>query len=191
MSQSIAEIHAKILPLVGKNYTLPITKNKGLPGIFLQDLLGIPTSQDCLDCSDGELKLFPAKKLKKGTLVPKETIAITMLSRDELLTHDFISSKVYHKMKKMLIVPYYRVEGNIFFLHPTLIHMECAEFAEMYRVLESDYNAIRKNYIETGTLTSKTGKFLQNRTKGPGHGSTSRAFYLRPLFMKECVPLIL
>jgi len=32
-------------------------------------------------------------------------------------------------------------------------------------------------------LTGDTGKYVQARTKGRGHGSTSRAFYARPAFV--------
>lgn len=189
MSQTVEEIYAKFIPLVGKEYTLPITKNKGLPGHFLEDLLGIPQTPNCLDCSDGELKIFPVKKLKNGTLVPKETIAVTMLSTDELRANDFNASKCCKKMTKMLIVPYYRSGNTIQFMKPKIVDRGCEEFAELYGTLESDYNQIRKNYIDSGVLQSATGKLLQNRTKGAGHGSTSRAFYLRPAFMKQCVPL--
>lgn len=191
MAQTIADIHAKFIPLVGKEYTLPITANKGLPGNFLEDLLGIPHTSNCLDCSDGELKIFPVKKLKNGKLVPKETMAITMLSTDELRTNDFKTSKCCKKMSRMLIVPYYRDGDSIRFMNPKIIDRECAEFADLYNTIESDYNEIRQNYIENGVLQSETGTLLQNRTKGAGHGSTSRAFYLRPEFMKICIPLSL
>jgi hypothetical protein len=191
MSQTVADIHAKFLPLVGNKYTLPVTANKGLPGQFLEDLLGIPHTSNCLDCSDGELKLFPVKKLKNGKLVPKETIAVTMLSTDDLRTCEFNSSRCCKKMSRMLVVPYYREGDTIQFMSPRLIDKSSPEFAELYATVESDYNEIRKTYIENGGLHSNTGKLLQNRTKGAGHGSTSRAFYLRPEFMKRCVPLSL
>jgi hypothetical protein len=187
MSQTVAEIYARFLPLVGRVYTLPITRNKGLPGHFLEDLLGIPHTSNCLDCSDGELKLFPVKKLKDGTFVPKESIAVTMLSTDELRANDFTMSRCCKKLSRMLVVPYLRSGDDIQFMSPRIIDRECAEFAEVYNTLECDYNDIRKNYIENGILQSATGKFLQNRTKGKGHGSTSRAFYLRPAFMKQTI----
>ena len=82
MSQSIADIFLKINRIVGMAYILPKTGNKGLPGIFLEELLGIPQTSNCLDCSDGELKTFPVKRLKSGNLVPKESIAVTMLSTE-------------------------------------------------------------------------------------------------------------
>lgn len=189
MSQTIADIHAKFIPLVGNEYTLPITANKGLPGQFLEDLLGIPHTSNCLDCSDGELKIFPVKKLKNGTLVPKETMAITMLSTDDLRACEFKSSKCCKKMSKMLLVPYYRNGDKIQFMSPKVIDKEIDTFAELYNLIETDYNEIRKNYIESGVLRSQTGTLLQNRTKGAGHGSTSRAFYLRQEFMKRYVPL--
>jgi DNA mismatch repair protein MutH len=189
MSQTIAEIHTKFIPLIGKEYTLPITTNKGLPGTFLEDLLGIPHTTNCLDCSDGELKLFPVKKLKNGAVVPKESIAVTMLSTDELSKNDFKSSKCCKKMSRMLLVPYYRNGDNITFMNPKIIDRDCAEFVELFNTFESDYNQIRTNFIENGVLQSETGTLLQNRTKGTGHGSTTRAFYLRPAFMKQFVPL--
>jgi hypothetical protein len=190
-SQHIADIYTKCLPLVGTVYTLPKTANKGLPGQFLEDLLGIPHTSNCLDCVDGEVKLFPVKKLKKGGLVPKETIAVTMLSTEELRTCDFNTSKCCKKLSRMLVVPYYRIGDTIRFMAPKLIDRSVADYAEVYTTIESDYNQIRKNYIETGLLQSATGTLLQNRTKGKGHGSTSRAFYLRPEFMKRCIPLSL
>ena len=189
MSQTIADIYAKFIPLIGNEYTLPVTANKGLPGNFLEGLLGIPRTSNCLDCSDGELKIFPVKKRKNGTLVPKETMAITMLSTDELRACEFKASKCCRKMSKMLLVPYYRSGDNIRFMSPKIIDREIPTFTELYNRIEADYNEIRKNYIETGALHSETGILLQNRTKGAGHGSTSRAFYLRTEFMKRYVPL--
>jgi hypothetical protein len=60
---------------------------------------------------------------------------------------------------------------------------------EIAAALRADYDAIRQKFLLDGTLTGATGKLLQNRTKGTGHGSTSRAFYLRKGFMKSLVPI--
>jgi hypothetical protein len=185
---TVQEIHEKLDSLVGTTYELPITTNKGKPGQHLEKLLGIPQSSACLDCADGELKLFPVKKTRAG-LVPKETIAVTMLDRDELRTNDFASSKCCKKMSRVLVVPYLREGDTIQYLAPTLIDKENPAYKSLYDQFEQDYNAIRQGFIETGLLESKTGVFLQNRTKGPGHGSTSRAFYLRPACMKQYVPI--
>ena len=190
MPHTIAEIYAKCLPLVGIDYKVPITANKGRPGLFLEELMGIPHTSNCLDCSDGEVKTFPVK-LQNGKLVPKETMAITMLSTDELRACDFNSSKCCKKMSRMLVVPYYRNGDMIRFMNPKIIDRESDEYADLYKTFESDYTEIRTTYMENGILQSKTGTLLQNRTKGAGHGSTSRAFYLRPDFMKKYIPLSL
>jgi DNA mismatch repair protein MutH len=185
--QTVSSIFEKVLRIVGTSYTLPKTTNKGLPGQFLEDLLGIPHTSNCLDCSDGELKLFPVKQLKEGGFVPKESIAVTMLSPDELRTTEFNASKCCKKMSRMLLVPYYRTEDVIQFMAPKIV--DRSECSELYAIVEADYNEIRKKYIETGILQSETGTLLQNRTKGAGHGTTTRAFYLRPAFMKQCMNL--
>ena len=196
MSQTIAEIYRKILPIVGQKYKCPITKNKGLPGLFLEELLGIPHTSNCLDCDDGEVKTFPVikkinKKTKEEKLVPKETMAITMLSKDELKSNDFESSKFYTKMSRVLMVPYLRDGDNIEFMTPTIIDKDCDECTEIYETIKTDYELIRNKFIANGTFKSRDGTLLQNRTKGAGHGTTSRAFYLRPDFMKRYVPLSL
>jgi hypothetical protein len=192
MAQTIDEVHERCLLIVGREYNLPITGNKGLPGIFLEDLLGIPHTSRCLDCADGELKIFPVKKLKSGKLVPEQTMAITMLSPDELRTNDFNASKCCKKMSRMLVVPYYRNGDTIMYMTPKIIDRQNIEFAELYATIESDYNEIRNNYIENGILQSETGTLLQNRTKGQGgSGPRTRAFYLRKEFMQQYVPLSL
>ena len=179
---SIQDVIKKITPLLGQVYTLPVTSNKGKVGLFLEDLADIPHTSNPLDCTDGEVKTVPLKKLK-DKYVLKESIAITMLSKNDLQEHDFKSSKCFKKMNRMLIIPYLRDGDTIQFTE--LILMEKGVFGELYDALETDYNEIRKNYMETGILTSKTGDLLQNRTKGAGHGSTSRAFYLRPCILAE------
>lgn len=189
MSQTIAELYTKINEIVGKEYVLPKTSNKGRPGQFLEDLLGIPHTSNCLDASDGEVKTVPIKMLKNGTYVPKETIAVTMLSTDELRECHFKSSKCCKKMSKMLVVPYLRTGDIIVFMKPKIVDKDSEEYSSVYSAIEADYDEIRKNYVENGILQSKTGSLLQNRTKGAGHGSVSRAFYLRPQFVKDCIEL--
>jgi DNA mismatch repair protein MutH len=187
MSQTVEEISVKLLPIIGKTFTLPTIKNKGRIGQFLETLLGIPHTSNCLDCLDGELKTFPIKELKNKKIVPKETICVTMLSEDELRTNNFKSSKCYKKMNKMLVVPYYRNGDKIAFTTPKIIQLE-SDYPELYIQIVSDYNEIQKNFIENGILQSKTGKLLQNRTKG-AKNTITRAFYLRPEFMKQTIPL--
>jgi DNA mismatch repair protein MutH len=187
MNQTIDEIYGKLVPFVGVEMELPATKNKGLVGLMAEKILGIPPTPNCLDCVDGELKTFPLKRLKNGQLVPKETIAVTMLAPEQLKEHEFQASRCYKKMSRMLIVPYLRTGDIVQFMTPQIICREDAKYAELYAIMEADYTQIREEYLATGVIQSKTGKLLQSRTKGTGHGSTSRAFYLRPEFMKRCL----
>ena len=184
---TIEEIHDKMQSIVNVTYTLPVTTNKGLPGVFLEQMLGIPQSSACLDCEDGELKMFPVKRLKNGQIVPKETIAVTMLSPEHLREHSFEESKCRKKMGRMLLVPYERTGDEIQYMRPVIIDLSDPRYADLYKIFEEDYETIRRQFVESGVLESKTGKMLQNRTKGAGHGSTSRAFYLRPEFAKKYV----
>lgn len=185
------DIHTKILSLLGKQYLCPVTKNKGKPGLLLEMMTGIPQTSNCLDCSDGELKTVPVVRNKSGKLVPKETIAVTMLNHDDLRASDFKSSKCFMKMKRVLVVPYLRNGDHIQFITPVLIDATQDAYASIYAELEKDYNNIRSQFIGANSLQSSTGNYLQNRTKGAGHGSTSRAFYLRKKFVEDYVPLSL
>jgi DNA mismatch repair protein MutH len=51
----------------------------------------------------------------------------------------------------------------------------------IYRQVKADYDLARDTIKYKGfdALTGRMGVFVQPRTKGPGHGSTSRAFYAR------------
>jgi len=53
--------------------------------------------------------------------------------------------------------------------------------------VKEDYDLVRNTIIERGfsALTGRIGVFIQPRTKGAGHGSTTRAFYARASFLKK------
>jgi DNA mismatch repair protein MutH len=179
---TIAEVMDRLQPYINVKIHLPKTPNKGMTGFLLEKYAGIPTSSDCLDCIDGEVKSFPVKIIKKtGAFVPKETIAITMLDRDNLKTSEWEGSRCAKKMQRILYIPYHR-EGEYITIGNLILIDACEPaVAAAFTQIKDDYKVIKKLYEETETLTSATGKYLQNRTKGPGHGSTSRAYYLRPL----------
>ena len=56
--------------------------------------------------------------------------------------------------------------------------LDFSETDELILEIKQDYDFIRNKLIKKGfeTLTGKDGKWMQARTKGAGHGSTSRAF---------------
>lgn len=61
----------------------------------------------------------------------------------------------------------------------------------IYQQIKADYELVRTCIKEQGfaALSGKMGKYIQPRTKGAGHGSTSRAFYARTTFLKQIIDL--
>jgi hypothetical protein len=175
MRQTIIQIQKRMMGVLGNSYTSPIVANKGAVGHLLEDILEIPRSSECLDCSDGEVKVVPLKRLKNGKIVPKETIAITMMEKEFT---DFEDSRCFKKMSRMLVIPYLRDGNTIMFYEPTLIELK----DELLKTIKADYDLIRSS-----ALQSKIGKYLQTRTKGPGGNIKTRAFYLRTLFTRDFV----
>ena len=67
--------------------------------------------------------------------------------------------------------------------------------------LEGDlYDAVKRDYLTVqgcirdpqrgfAALSGRMGVFIQPRTKGAGHGSTTRAFYARTAFLKRFIAL--
>jgi len=60
---------------------------------------------------------------------------------------------------------------------------------EIYDQIRADYDMVRETIRTKGflTLTGKMGVYIQPRTKGRGHGSTTRAFYARTTFIKQFI----
>jgi DNA mismatch repair protein MutH len=171
---TLEQVKTRLLEkVVGQTAHIPKTRNKGLVGLWIEAQTGIPMSSACLDCVDGEVKLFPVKN-KAGTFVAKETIAVTMVDQVALRSESFEESRVFRKLQNTLYVPYFRDGDDVHFFAP--VHLTAAH--PIFVQLKADFEAIRASAV----LTARVGHYLQTRTKGPGHGSTSRAFYLRPLF---------
>jgi len=75
-----------------------------------------------------------------------------------------------------------------------LLKVKTFDFLEtdtLIKEIEADYEFIRTKLVTQGfaALTGKDGKWIQARTKGAGHGSTSRAFYARKDLIKEIIKL--
>ena len=176
MRPCIQEVRQRLSAICGVSHIAPIERNKGKPGHLLETLLGIPHSSSCLDLTDGEVKCAPFKT-KKGVLVPKETVCVTMVSAEDL-TKPFRESRVYEKLKNCLFVRYTRNGDSITYDSPIYF----TESSPLMPLIEADYLLIQEKAKE-GQLSSSFGSLLQTRTKGPGHGSTSRAFYLKKDFL--------
>ena len=62
---------------------------------------------------------------------------------------------------------------------------------DVYEIVKSDYNLVRETIQNEGfeALSGRMGQYVQPRTKGAGHGTTSRAFYARTGFVKHILGL--
>jgi DNA mismatch repair protein MutH len=134
-----------------------------------------------------ELKSVAFRQVK-GTLVPKETMAITMINPDELCAHSFFESHCWAKLKTIVFCAVMWHGPNS--QSAELLKVASLDFAEtddLILEIKADYDLIRQKLIEDGfaALTGKDGKWIQARTKGAGHGSTSRAFYARTRLVKK------
>ena len=170
----------------GRRFLCPKERNKGKAGLFLEGLLGIPTSSACLDCVDGEIKAFPQIKAGPrcrlaipGEYYPKETVAVTMMKPSDLPNISWLDSRVRRKLCCTLFVSYVRDNDHIEWHEERLFDKK----HELFTQLEADYCAIQAQFAEHNETSSKIGKLLQVRTKGPGGDKKSHAFYLRKQFM--------
>ncbi|GAB3583504.1 PDDEXK family nuclease [Hymenobacter daeguensis] len=160
-------------------------KNKGWAGHTLERFLSLPlNSSRAPNFGSWELKSTSLVRSKRDrSLRVKETIAITMLDPVEITQKEFEESHLYNKLRKTLIVA--RIHESQQEEH-SLLH-SIAEFnltnPALYRALKADYDLIRETVRKGNALTGRLGKYIQPRTKGAGHGSTSRAFYARPVLV--------
>jgi hypothetical protein len=179
---SLDEAETRIRVLLGASHSVPLSVNKGSVGLWLERAVGIPASGACLDCVDGELKVFPLMTNRAGALVSKETVAVTMVDASLLCSQAFEDSRVYKKLENTLFVPYLRTGNDVVFYTPVRFTKEHA----LMEKLKEDYGVLQTN-ARAGVFTGTLGEYLQTRTKGAGHGSTSRAFYLRRKFVEKAV----
>lgn len=167
-------------------------KNKGWAGQVVEHYLGLPqNSRQAPDFGSWELKVVPLSRAADGTLRVKESMAITMIEPAEVVASKFEDSYLYDKLRSLVVVA--RIFENV--ADTSSILHSAAEFdlddAAIRRQVEDDYEAIRQIIRIKGfdALTGDTGKYVQARTKGRGHGSTSRAFYARALFVAHILNL--
>jgi len=163
-------------------------QNKGWKGLVLERLVGLQTNiSKAPNGLTYELKSV-AFHYVKNELVPKETMAITMINPAELKAHSFFESHVWAKLKTIVfcaVMWHGTNSGKAELLKVT--SLDFSETDELIQEIKTDYDFIRHKLITKGfkSLTGKDGKWIQARTKGAGHGSISRAFYARTKFVKK------
>jgi DNA mismatch repair protein MutH len=167
--------------------------NKGWAGHVCERHLGIPiNSAQSPNFGSWELKSVPLKRLKNGHLSFKETMAITMIDPYQVSRTPFEQSHLLAKLKKAVCVA--RIVGSNVD-EPTIIHsiVTIDLESEVYEIVKKDYELVRECLNDPlkgfAFLTGKMGIYIQPRTKGAGHGSQSRAFYARPIFLSNYINL--
>ena len=186
----------KDLRLLADEYGIPIWKNghenKGWAGLVIERYLGLPqNSRQAPDFGDWELKVVPLRRDAAGKLRVKESMAITMLEPAEVLASKFEDSHLYDKLRSMLVVS--RIYESPQELH-SMLHA-AAEFdldnPKIREQVAADYETIRSQIRNGGidSVTGDLGQLVQARTKGRGHGSKTRAFYARAIFVARILNL--
>ena len=163
-------------------------QNKGWKGLVLERLAGLETNvSKAPNGLSWELKSVSFHN-KKEILTPKETMAITMINPKELLEHEFFESHCWSKLKSIIFCAVLWNGHNAEKAELLkVVNMDFLENDELIQEIKADYDFIRNKLKKQGfgALTGKDGKWIQARTKGPGHGSTSRAFYARTGLVKK------
>lgn len=164
-----------------------VERNKGWAGHVCEVHLGMAlNSSPEPNGGSWELKQVSLKRTAEGFLTAKETMAITMLSPQRVLAQPFETSDVLKKLRRLVLV------ARVFFPNSPLAPVALVREADIsvetpliFNQVREDYELIRKVLREEGfsALSGKMGKLIQPRTKGAGHGSTTRAFYARTQFV--------
>lgn len=171
-------------------------QNKGWKGLVLERLAGLQTNvSKAPNGLSYELKSV-AFHYVKNELVPKETMAITMINPEELKAHSFFESHCWAKLKAIVFCAVKWNGKNS--ESAELIKVASLDFAEddeLIKEIKADYDFIRKKLIKHGfeSLTGKDGKWIQARTKGIGginprtgkRRPITRAFYARTSLVKK------
>ena len=160
-------------------------------GHVIQLYLGLPLdSRQAPDTLGWELKVVPLI-VERGVYVPKETMAITMIDVTDVLGKSFGASHLFEKLRSMIVC------GRLFVgrdeTSSVLLTVGTFDLVdpETRKTVERDYELVRDQIRSHGfeSLSGRMGTLVQPRTKGPGHGSISRAFYARKEFVTAILGL--
>ena len=190
----LSELIGKDLRLLADKYEVTVfregKRNKGWAGHVLERHLNLPiNSSQSPNFGSWELKIVPLKYLQSGKLTVKETMAITMIDPYNVESTDFGDSHLLAKLRKLIVAAriWESAEEKRSILHAVTAFD--LDDSAIYDQIKADYDLVRETIRTTGfsTLTGKMGVYIQPRTKGRGHGSTTRAFYARTTFLKQFI----
>lgn len=171
-------------------------QNKGWKGLVLERLAGLKNNvSKAPNGLSYELKSVSFYEVK-NELMPKETMAITMINPKELIENSFFESHCWAKLKSIIFcaITWYGKNSQ----KAELINVTSLDFAETDKLIleiKNDYDFIRNKLKKEGfdKLTGKDGKWIQARTKGAGgvnpktgkRRPITRAFYARKNLVKK------
>lgn len=192
--KKIYQIVGQDLRELASNYNVTVfkegKKNKGWAGHVIERYLGLPiNSAQSPNFGSWELKTICLKYLRDKSLTVKETMAITMIDPYNVERTEFENSHLLAKMQKIVIVARIwesQLEKKSILYATTTFDLGNTE---IYNQVKADYDIVRETIITKGfsALSGELGVYIQPRTKGAGHGSTSRAFYARVPFLKQSI----
>ena len=167
-------------------------KNKGWAGMVVEQLLGHRQDADqAPDFGTWELKVVPLARNAQGHLQVKETMAITMIDPKKVADTPFEHSHLLDKLRALLICGREWVHDKD--ERSFLLKVGTFDLAdgETFRTVQADYELVQKTLRGEGSqgLTGWMGNLVQPRTKGPGHGVRSHAFYARTSFVARMLKL--
>ncbi len=122
--------------------------------------------------------MIPLVRAASGHLKVKETVAITMLDRFHVIGKSFEDSHLCTKLKRIIAVTRLyenQHESESFVLGHNEFRLEGTD---LYDEVARDYRKIQAA-TKADEISSTIGRYIQARTKGRGHGSTTRAFYAK------------
>lgn len=186
----------KDLRMIAEQYGVTVwkngRKNKGWAGMIVEQMLGHP--QDAAQAPDfgtWELKVVPIVRNAQGHWQVKETMAITMIDPKNVADTPFDHSHLLDKLRALLVCA--REWKSDRDDESRLVKLGTFDLAdgEIFRQVQADYEAVQKTIRTDGAkaLTGWMGNLVQPRTKGPGHGVHTHAFYARTSFVARMLKL--
>lgn len=118
-------------------------------------------------------------------------MAITMIDPFNIKNTPFEQSHLLAKFKKVVVCA--RLFESQKEDRSLLVRVSAFDLSDKttYEQVKKDYEETRECILKRGfeCLTGAMGVLVQPRTKGAGHGSTSRAFYARVQFVSRILGL--
>ena len=194
--QSLQALQGQDLRPLADRYEVTVwrgdKKNKGWAGHVIERHLGLPiNSSQSPNFGSWELKIVPLKRNSRGQLQVKETMAITMIDSYNVAHTPFEQSHLLAKLRKAVVCA--RIFESQTDEHSLLVRVATFDLSDptILSQVREDYELVRAAIRTSGfeSLTGAMGVLVQPRTKGAGHGSTSRAFYARTQFVTQILGL--